>query len=153
MDEMKMVKIVAEDWRLDGSNMEIEKATALMPAVCIVVGMLLNESKKRVVICQEHFKEEDTVRSLVVVPTACILSIVELKMSTIRNFTYPMEEVRIKNSKWENQTLFEQCVAMVDYIDVDPEQKLVPPGRLNLIKKTLAKIEKEIKKIYEGEEK
>ncbi len=91
MEEMKMVKIVAEDWRLEPGNLEIEKATALMPAVCIVVGMLLNESKHRVVICQEYFKKDDTVRSLVVVPTACILSIVELQMGTIQNFSYPIK--------------------------------------------------------------
>ncbi len=93
MEEMKMVKIVAEDWRLEPGILEKEKAMALMPAVCIVVGMLLNESKHRVVICQENFKEEDTVRSLVVVPTACILSMVELQMSTIQNFSYP---IRVK---------------------------------------------------------
>ncbi len=155
MDEMKMVKIVAEDWRLDHSNMEIEVATALMPAVCIVVGLLLNESKSRVIICQEHFKKEDTVRSLVVVPTACILSMLELKVATTQNFSYPIkvdgtvkhiltveevEEIRIKNSKWENQTLEEQSWELLTYINQDPKQRLIPETELEISKEVLMEL-------------
>jgi len=154
MKEMKMVKIVAEDWRLERVNMEIEYAEKLDPATCIVVGMLLNESPKRVVICQEYFEDEDTVRSMVVVPSGCILSMVELEMCTIQNFTYPIkiahgvkiltdeaiEELRIKNSKWENQTIEEQSREMLIYIDQYPKQRLIPNAEIDILKETLLKL-------------
>ncbi len=149
-----MVKIVAEDWRLEPGNLEIEKATALMPAVCIVVGMLLNESKHKVIICQENFKKEDTVRSMVVVPTACILSMVELKVGAIQNFSYPIkvdgidtilteeevEEVRRKNSIWENQTLEEQSSELLNYIGQDLKQRLIPEAEIDILKEVLLKL-------------
>ena len=149
-----MVKIVAEDWRLEPGNLEIKEATALMPAVCVVVGMLFNESKKRVVICQELFKEEDSVRSLVVIPTACILSMVELKVGTVQNFSYPikvdgdvhlltaeeLEEVRRKSSIWENQTIEEQSMEILQYVSQDPKQRLIPEAEINILKEVLLKL-------------
>jgi len=154
LEEMKMVKIVAEDWRLDHDNLKTEQAKALMPAVCIIVGMMLHNGKKRVVVCQEYFKEDDTARGIVVIPKSCMLSIVELKMGIIQNFPYPIkvddtvmflsdeevEEVRRKSSIWENQTIEEQSMEILQYVSQDPKQRLIPEAEINILKEVLLKL-------------
>lgn len=127
-ESMRIVKIVAEDWRLDHGNLKLEEAKALKPASCVIVGILINESSDRVVVALEYFKEEDTVRNTVVIPASCILSMVDMKGI--------MDRVLPPQSR-EDQSLYDQCVDLLNYIDQDPEQTLIPDGRIRQLKHTL----------------
>jgi len=43
--------------------------------------------------------------------------------------------------EWESQTLIEQATEILRYIDTDPNQSLVPDGRVELLRRTLARCE------------
>lgn len=120
---MKVVEIHAEDWKLEHNQMKLEGAATLGTAHCIVVGLLLTEDQNKVVVAQEFFEDEKCVRGLVSIPRGCIMSMVEMKRDA-----HPGRRA---------DSLYDQCVDLLEYIKQDPKQTLIPDGRVKQLKDTL----------------